>query len=820
VINFRKSFGGWLPMAGLAVVLMSILAFLFVRSSGYNASAYFENEATIRQLKQLDASWELDVLRSKMGINPNYDSLVDPLADLRALHDKLAEQVASDRHDAATAMTAADQGYDGAIEEKTRLVERFKSHNSVLRNSLTFLPVAAEDVKAASDTYGGVGSWTVSRLASSVLLDTLIYSGGPSEEAAAAIEAQLGRLTATSAALPVSVRDSIGIFVSHARTVLREQPQVDDLLRSIAAVPTSARIDELHSLLSEEQKMVDERIQQDRQYLLIFAAALVALFIFAAVRLIRSHAEINRVNRELSEANANLERRVEERTHDLRSTNTKLSETQKDIRNLLDNSGQGFLSIDAGLLVGGQSSAACETILGEPPAGKSIISLLCAESDHETVAAMTVILESLFRSTQDFARELKIELLPTTFQVGEKTVTVEYKFLADNGRLLLILTDVTPATQLADAVERERKRLEMIVLAVTEGEAFTSMVNDYRKFLTDELPGLIERVETPSAASELRRSLHTYKGLLAQFSFHCSPHCINEAETRFSVATEWTAHKAHEALQPEALRAELDRDLAGAANVLGQDFYSTGRRVLVSQRQLQSMEQVARATLATEEGRSAPPPLRLLLQTLANLSLLDVKAALALHSRSASPLAARLQKQLAEVWVEGDDVSLPPERYADFFRSLVHVFRNAVDHGIETPEEREMAGKPTEGSIRCNVRNLDNSVEITIEDDGGGVNREALEDKLVAAGENGAVVEHLSLADLVFREGLSSRSEATDISGRGVGLAAVKAELDRLGGAASVESKPGAGTRFQFILPIHQQISADTAAAEARRIAS
>jgi chemotaxis protein histidine kinase CheA len=274
-------------------------------------------------------------------------------------------------------------------------------------------------------------------------------------------------------------------------------------------------------------------------------------------------------------------------------------------------------------------------------------------------------------------------------------------------------------------------------------------------------------------------------------------------------------------LRPEALRAELDRDLAGAASVLGQEFYSSGRRILVSQRQLQAMEQVARAVLASEEGRSASAPLRLLLQTLADLGMLDVKSALALHSRSAAPLAGRLHKQLAEVRVEGDDVGLPPERYADFFRSLVHVFRNAVDHGIEMPEEREAVGKPAEGSIRCGVRRDNGSVEIAIEDDGAGVDRETLEDKLVASGQPRAQVERLSLADLVFREGLSSRGMATDISGRGVGLAAVKAELDRVGGAAVVESRPGTGTRFRFSLPVHSQVSASNAvSADYRRIAS
>jgi signal transduction histidine kinase len=819
VINIRKRLG-WLAVAGLALVLMSILAFLFVRSNGYNAASYFENVALVRQLKQLDASWELDVLRSKMGINTNYDSLVDPLAELNQLHDTLEEHVTSERHDSRTALAEFDLAYDAAIEDKTRLVERFKSHNSVLRNSLAFLPTAADDTQAALQSYSGVGSWTASNIVSAQLLDTMIYSKGPSEEAAAEIEAELKRLSTVSTGMPVDIRDTVSIFVSHTRTVLREQPQVDELLRGIAAVPTMARIDDLDALLAEEQKAVDERIHQDRQYLLILSAALVALFIFAAVRLVRSHGEINRMNKALSEANANLERRVEERTSDLSSANAKLSETQNDIRNLLDNSDQGFLSIGPNLVVGDQSSAACADILGEAPAGKSIMDLLCRDADHDVVSGMKVTLASLFRDYDEFARELKIELLPAKFTFGEKTVTVTYKFLADSSRLMLILTDVTRTTQLAEQVERDRKRLEMIVLAVTEGEAFTAMVNDYRKFLADELSGLIERIETPEAASELRRRLHTYKGLLAQFSFHSTPHCLNEIETRLGEVEQWTVETVREAVEPDALRAALESDLAAISDILGSDFVASDRRVFLSQHQLQAMEQAARATLASEEGRTASPPLRLLLQTLAGLGMLDVKAALALHSRGAPALAERLHKQLAEVRVEGDDVGLPPERYADFFRSLVHVFRNAVDHGVETPEERMEAGKPADGAIRCSVKDEDGSLDIVIEDDGAGVDRAALESKLIASGEDAAHVARLSLSELVFREGLSSRDEATDISGRGVGLAAVKAELDRIGGAVAVESRRGAGTRFRFTLPIARQAPTAANVADVRRIAS
>jgi chemotaxis protein histidine kinase CheA len=188
-----------------------------------------------------------------------------------------------------------------------------------------------------------------------------------------------------------------------------------------------------------------------------------------------------------------------------------------------------------------------------------------------------------------------------------------------------------------------------------------------------------------------------------------------------------------------------------------------------------------------------------------------VKSALVLHGLGASALAARLDKQLAPIPVEGSDVSLPIERHGAFFRSLVHVFRNAVDHGIETSDERVLAGKPAEGVIRCDIGHQDGKLEILIADDGRGVDRALLEDKLITAGMDAAQARKLSLEDLVFRDGLSSRNTASAISGRGVGLAAVRNELEAIGGAVTVETRPGAGTRFRFRLAIGSETPADAA---------
>jgi light-regulated signal transduction histidine kinase (bacteriophytochrome) len=474
-----------------------------------------------------------------------------------------------------------------------------------------------------------------------------------------------------------------------------------------------------------------------------------------------------------------------------------LTESQRAIRDLLDNADQGFMTIGSDLSVGEQSSAACETILGEPPAGKPIFQLL-----RRGDTAMRDTLESVFHESSDFVRELKLELLPTTFDLNGKSIKTSYKFLSDRRRLMLVLTDVTQTVELAEAVERERYYLEMIVLAFTEGETFAALVSDYRRFLADGLPRLIDRIESPGALGTLYRHLHTYKGLLAQFSFYSSPHCLHEIETTLSARPAWTSQAAVDAIGSVALEDVLRRDLARLADVLGPDFATTGHRVVLSQPQLRQMEQVARDVLTGGEELAARPELRALLQKLISLSKLDVKKALAEHGRGAVALADRLEKKLLPLRIEGAEVSLPPEVFSAFFRSLVHVFRNAVSHGIEPPDERVLTGKAGDGAIRCDVHDRGNWLEIEIEDDGRGVDRSILEGKLIASGETPAQVESLSLDELLFREGLTSNGSIDEVSGRGIGLAAVMTELERVGGSVAVETKVGAGTCFRFRLPI------------------
>jgi two-component system NtrC family sensor kinase len=351
----------WLPTAGLALVLAAILAVLYVKTQGYDESSYFANVALVRQLKELDAHWELDVLRSRMGIDANYDALVEPLVELNELQDRLQSFLANQHARAGRALSEVDKAFRRAVEDKTRRIEHFKSHNSVLRNSLAFLPTAAADIQKAVGPSSASDRPALRQLSVSVnrtLLDTLVYSRAPSEDKSADIQSDLTNVEAGTANTPPALTDALDIFTAHVRTVLREQPEVNQLLNGIAAVPTAALLDQLDSRLSSDGRQGALQARQYRKYLLIYAAALAGLLLYAAISLIRSHAVINRVNRELQAANETLEQRVQARTRELHEAQSELLSTARQAgmaeiaTNVLHNVGNvlNSVNVSAGLI--------------------------------------------------------------------------------------------------------------------------------------------------------------------------------------------------------------------------------------------------------------------------------------------------------------------------------------------------------------------------------------------------------------------------------------------------------------------------------------
>ena len=166
-------------------------------------------------------------------------------------------------------------------------------------------------------------------------------------------------------------------------------------------------------------------------------------------------------------------------------------------------------------------------------------------------------------------------------------------------------------------------------------------------------------------------------------------------------------------------------------------------------------------------------------------------------SRSVRKLARELNKDI-ELVLRGEDTELDKMLVEEISDPLMHIIRNAIDHGIESPTERLAAGKDAKGRVTLTAYQQGNSVVIDVSDDGRGIDPQALRN---AAAKRGLPVTE-DPYELLFTAGFSTAAEVSEISGRGVGLDVVKKNIQDLKGSIDVLSEVGRGTTFRIILPI------------------
>jgi two-component system chemotaxis sensor kinase CheA len=187
---------------------------------------------------------------------------------------------------------------------------------------------------------------------------------------------------------------------------------------------------------------------------------------------------------------------------------------------------------------------------------------------------------------------------------------------------------------------------------------------------------------------------------------------------------------------------------------------------------------------------------------------------MAIRAQPVRPIFQRMSRVVREVAdmvgksvrlvTEGENCEVDKtviERLAD---PLTHMIRNAVDHGLEKPEDRIKAGKPEQGVVRMTAAHRSGRVIIEVSDDGAGINRARVKEIAIKRGviEPGVPLSDSEIDDLIFAPGFSTASTVSDVSGRGVGMDVVKRSIQALGGRISISSKPGQGTTFTLSLPL------------------
>ncbi len=342
------------------LVLLSltlVLAFLFNRTQAVDIEAQNRIMLNLRELEKLDAEWNVNILRSHIGLNPDYDPLSAPLPRMHALIDSLGTALPT------TQGVAARQAYEAlgrALRDKDELVEQFKSHNAVLRNSLSYFPVALTDLKTELNGIEGatVPSRTVlalDGLLNTLLADVLRFDQAPDPRLGATIERNVGAVLALRSAFSPAVADNIDDLAAHARAIVRYRQLENVLEARIARVGLAEATERLVALFDRAYDQIQIDKQRFRSYLFVYSGVLLVLLMYAAWRLRRSYRIIGLFNSSLRAANETLERRVAERTAELEAQSERLKQlAQHDSLTGLINYGQLTQLLDHALVRAGR----------------------------------------------------------------------------------------------------------------------------------------------------------------------------------------------------------------------------------------------------------------------------------------------------------------------------------------------------------------------------------------------------------------------------------------------------------------------------------
>jgi two-component system chemotaxis sensor kinase CheA len=186
-----------------------------------------------------------------------------------------------------------------------------------------------------------------------------------------------------------------------------------------------------------------------------------------------------------------------------------------------------------------------------------------------------------------------------------------------------------------------------------------------------------------------------------------------------------------------------------------------------------------------------------------NVRMLPIRATFEKFRRLVHDLARDLGKDV-ELTMEGADTELDKTVIDQLGDPLMHLIRNSMDHGIEPPHLRVERGKRATATIHLSAKHAGASVEVSISDDGGGINTEAVRQRAVEKGivQADAKLSETEIFALIFQPGFSTAKQITDVSGRGVGMDVVRQRVESLRGTIEVNSKPGMGTRVTLRLPL------------------
>ena len=489
----------------------------------------------------------------------------------------------------------------------------------------------------------------------------------------------------------------------------------------------------------------------------------------------------------IEEQNRTLEEKILVRTAELR-------QKTNDINSMLQNMRQGiFTIVPGGVIHSEYSSYLGEIFETQEIAAMSASDMLFASSDvgGDTLSQVQATLDALIGEEAmnfEFNAHLLVTTYSKTFANGRKKILeLDWNPVLDGDgyidKMMVTVRDVTEFKALQLETERQKEQLEIIgqILSVSQQKLLEFVDSSYAFMAENQ--ALIEA--TPDKDTEviatLFRNMHTIKGNARTYGFSYVTDRVHEAETAYSLLR---SHSDYAWSQKELLeQLQSARECVARYEKVFQSKLAgfTEASTAVNSKVLEKMVHAVECLNESSELHDYQNSFHLLRAEVNSLKFESVDNMLKGIVSALPSIAHQLEKEVPVVEVIDNGVMLKKDIVPVLKNVFMHIFRNSMDHGLESKAARVVAGKNAHGNIRVDVNKTQDALQFVFADDGRGLALDHIYTKACAEGKVDATqpMSDEAIAELIFMSGLSTAKALTDVSGRGVGMDAVRQFLNK-----------------------------------------
>ncbi len=502
-------------------------------------------------------------------------------------------------------------------------------------------------------------------------------------------------------------------------------------------------------------------------------------------------------------------RSLEVSTKELYEANEKFRHINQAITAMVNSLDEGFLVIDHEGICGQIVSLAAKNFLGREPVGEHLAEILQISAEDRD--SFDEWLSMVFREVIPF--EDLIDLAPKQLNNSEGQRRIEIKFKPirniEDGKIVevvVILIDVSERTEAERKLGEQKLFTDMVIKYLNNKPNFVRMIQMTREIADSMKSWAFNPSDWQEQFNSLTRELHTLKGGLNTLSMYSLGYKIHQTEDKILMFCKMNTNLQESETLIHLLGQELHESL--------EEFLQKHRRIFTFDNKPAVMKEIPTNNIYKFCSE-------LLKMGLTDLLKYYVDEIVAVPFASLfAPIEANVysqsliqDKNIDFRVLDSRKIRVIPEFYTGLFEQLVHIFNNILDHGIESTEERQAIHKELRGKVVVNLEILENfrdktqMLQITISDDGRGIDPSAIRSRLSEKGIDTSTESDEQVISHIFDQGFSTRDTATVSFGRGIGMTAVLKTIKSMGGTISVKSVFGQGTIFEIVVPYVRELN-------------